>query len=97
MSVIAKNESNGKVFSFVKGADIAILQRLSEESRTSQPACIKQMDDYAVMGFRTLMFAMKELSALTTTKSLEDCTPEMIESQENEVSLLGITALEDLL
>ena len=55
------------------------------------------MDDFAVMGYRTLMFAMKELSSLTTQKSLENCAEEDIESQENQVTLLGITALEDLL
>ena len=80
MSVIAKNESNGKVFSFVKGADIAILKRLSTESKENQKKCISEMDDFAVMGYRTLMFAMKELSSLTTQKSLENCTDEMIES-----------------
>jgi len=37
------------------------------------------MDDYAVLGFRTLMFAMKELPSLTTQKSLENCTDEEIE------------------
>ena len=40
MSVIAKNESNGKVFSFVKGADIAILPRLSIESKANNKVCI---------------------------------------------------------
>jgi hypothetical protein len=38
------------------------------------------MDDFAVMGYRTLMFAMKELSSLTTQKSLEKCSVEDIES-----------------
>ena len=35
MSVIAKNGSTGKVFSFVKGADIAILPRINEESKAN--------------------------------------------------------------
>ena len=55
------------------------------------------MDDFAVMGYRTLMFAMKELSSQITQKDLEDLNEEEIETQENHVSLLGITALEDLL
>jgi magnesium-transporting ATPase (P-type) len=35
MTVVAKRESDGKIFSFVKGGDVVIVDRLSQGSRDS--------------------------------------------------------------
>ena len=64
MSVIVKRESDGKVINFIKGADIAIIPRLSKSDSSEQ--LIELMDKFAGQGLRTLMFAMKELSSDTT-------------------------------
>ena len=66
MSVVAKDLSNDRIVSFVKGADIAIMPRLTEESKQNDQESIDAMNSFAEEGFRTLMFAKKELSSLTT-------------------------------
>jgi magnesium-transporting ATPase (P-type) len=92
MSVIVKREHDGKVFNFIKGADIAIIPRLSKSE--GEEDTITLMDSFASKGLRTLMFGMKELSPLTSKKSLDEMPTEEF---ENDVTLLGITGLEDLL
>lgn len=47
MTVIAKRTSDSKVFSFVKGGDVVILERLTVESMHSQSETIKIMDQLA--------------------------------------------------
>ncbi len=64
MSVVVKRESDGKVINFIKGADIAIIPRLSKSNSSEQT--IELMDKFAGQGLRTLMFAMKELPSDTT-------------------------------
>ena len=61
MSVVVKREEDGKLFNFIKGADLTILPRLSEESKSQSVETIELMDKLAGVGLRTLMFAMKEL------------------------------------
>jgi len=53
------------------------------------------MDDLACQGFRTLMFAMKELdSSFSSDDAIKDADEKTLESN---LTLLGVTALEDLL
>ena len=52
------------------------------------------MDQFASKGLRTLMFAKKELSSLTSKKNLEEMPHEDF---EGGITLLGVTGLEDLL
>jgi len=52
------------------------------------------MDNYANLGLRTLMFAMKEFSSDFITNKLKEMPDDVF---ENEIYLLGITGLEDLL
>lgn len=59
MSVAVKNMENGKIINFVKGADLAILQRINQNQPFEQQ-CIEKMDDLATEGLRTLMFAIRE-------------------------------------
>ena len=71
MSVIVKDLSSGKVHCFTKGADIAIIKILSEE-RQEDSQVIDKMNSYASLGFRTLMFAMKELPSHETFETLKE-------------------------
>ena len=52
------------------------------------------MDNYANLGLRTLMFAIKEFSSDFITNKLKEMPDDVF---ENEIYLLGITGLEDLL
>lgn len=92
MSVVVKRESDGNVINFIKGADIAIIPRLVKHDSSDET--IELMDKFAGQGLRTLMFGMRELPADTTKQSLETMEPEEF---EGEVTLLGVTGLEDLL
>jgi magnesium-transporting ATPase (P-type) len=76
MSVIVRREEDGKVFNFIKGADLTILPRLTEESKSSSKETIELMDKFAAVGLRTLMFAMKELpsSAVDNVKEEPEST-----------------------
>jgi magnesium-transporting ATPase (P-type) len=64
------------------------MERLSKEKDQAQQdydnATIQNMDELAVIGRRTLMFAIKEMSSLD-------------EDPEQGLTLLGATALEDVL
>lgn len=91
MSVTVKRQSDGLIFNFAKGADMAITKRLKEVGEKE----IKMMDllnSFADNGLRTLMFAMRELKLEDTPDDLEND-----EKFEKEYDLLGVTGVEDLL
>jgi P-type E1-E2 ATPase len=90
MTVIAKRMSDGKVYSFVKGGDVVIIDRLSKESKDSDTQTIQLMNDLASMGKRTLMFACKDMGADVNVD-------ENIDHFETELTLLGTSGLEDVL
>lgn len=94
MSVAVKRESDGKVFNFVKGADVAIVPNLVQESKEASADTQKIMDQYAHRGLRTLLFAYKELEADSTAESLKDVGTDYLES---DLTLVGVTGLEDML
>ena len=83
------------MINYIKGADLAIIPRLSKSSdQAKNQETIKLMDEYATTGLRVLMFGQKILPAETTKESLKD---EPLENFEGDIELLGITGLEDLL
>ena len=49
---------------------------------------------FAEQGLRTLMFAKKELSSLNTPGDIKNIEEQLI---EEDLTLLGVTGLEDLL
>mmetsp|Transcript_23967 Transcript_23967/g.36739 ORF Transcript_23967/g.36739 Transcript_23967/m.36739 type:complete len:116 (+) Transcript_23967:1485-1832(+) len=57
MTVVARRKEDQAVFAFVKGADNVIIPRLAE----SNQATLNHMEDFAKKGYRTLLFAIKEL------------------------------------
>lgn len=91
MSVIVKRPSDSKLFVFTKGAESSIFPRAVKDEEKMR-LCSTAVEHYANQGYRTLVFAMKELnvpeSAISTTPT------NVIES---DFQLLGVTAMEDLL
>ena len=94
MSVIVKREHDGAVINFIKGADIAIIPRLAKNEDAHTDETIQLMDKFASDGLRTLMFGKKELNSLTDKQTLEKMP---MEDYEGDITLLGVTGLEDLL
>ena len=66
MSVLVRERASGKVFVFAKGAESAILTRLSSESSSS--AMRRKIDEEVIRfgqrGLRTLVFASKDKSLM---------------------------------
>lgn len=93
MSIIVKREEDDKVFNFIKGADMAIIPRLTEESKKESAETIELMNEFASQGLRTLMFGVKELhyDEGTDFREIKD------EELEEGITMLGTTGLEDLL
>jgi len=97
MSVIVKSLQTGKVINFIKGADMAIEPRLTEETRDSAlgQTTLNDMNSMASKGLRTLIFAMKELASDWDHEKLMEVKD--LEVLESGINLLGVTGLEDLL
>jgi len=99
MSVIVKQRfedgTYGKPINFIKGADIAICKRLNQDSLDQEESTMEIMDELAVNGLRTLMFAKKELNEEYDNIEKLKTVPD--EDVEDGLKFLGITALEDLL
>ena len=77
MSRVVQNVKTGQVLVLTKGADSAILSRTIarnyasnvrnqgclERFNSEERAIVNDIEDFAAQGFRTLMFAMKELDS----------------------------------
>ncbi|XP_078483952.1 phospholipid-transporting ATPase ID [Ciona intestinalis] len=110
MSVIVKN-TDDKLVLYCKGADSAILQRLShncDQNLVSKTE--RHLDSFAREGLRTLCLAKKEISAdeydvwkeahfkaSTALEDREDKLSAVYEEIERDLDLLGATAIEDKL
>lgn len=73
---------------------MAIVPRLSAGDETDNQSSIEKMDEYAAEGLRTLMFAKKEIANVVDANSLKEGDESML---EEDLTLLGVTGLEDLL
>lgn len=70
MTRIVKNLETGEVFAYTKGADSAMLPLCEKQCNESghpdfykeEKVVIKSIDKFANKGFRTLVFAMREIS-----------------------------------
>jgi P-type E1-E2 ATPase len=87
MTVVVEIDS--KIYAFVKGADISVepLCYLSEDDQVT----LDDLDDFAEKGLRTLAYAFKEIGPY---ENLDDLT---VESVECNLTLLGVTGVEDML
>ena len=87
MSVVVRDQATGKTYSFCKGADTAIAQRLISEADKKQ-ATVDSIK-FAKKGYRTLAYAYKELDSHKTVYTEDEI--------ENGLQLLAITGVEDKL
>ncbi|KAM7538028.1 hypothetical protein Aperf_G00000064652 [Anoplocephala perfoliata] len=108
MSVIVE-DADGKLFLMVKGADTVIYDRLVDDARFRKET-LDHMDVFAKIGLRTLCIAFRRLDrdyyekwdkvyyersiAVTNRAALVD---ESYEEIEQELELVGSTAIEDKL
>jgi len=100
MSVVV--EDSGKIYAFVKGADSTLMKMKSENQNSH--SILKLEDDiknFAIKGWRTLVFGMKEISP-QDGQSLENILKDgwdqlKIEQVESNLTLLGATGVEDSL
>ncbi|XP_053404518.1 phospholipid-transporting ATPase IF-like isoform X2 [Mercenaria mercenaria] len=106
MSVIVQNE-NDEIYLLCKGAESAILDRVIEGDKSGT---LLHVNEYAVLGLRTLVIAMRQLEPEEFTKfdqmlsdarkSLQDREQKLAEAfdfVERDFQLLGATAVEDRL
>lgn len=111
MSVIVRQETTNHIFLFIKGADNAIEQRLTETDRhLFQMNYSNDVDRYSQQGLRTLVLAWKPISedefsnwkekyetAQAEIHNREEKVWEVMSEIEREVQYLAITAVEDAL
>jgi magnesium-transporting ATPase (P-type) len=91
MTVIVQTQK-GKILVFTKGADTSVeplLVGLDEKDKMT----LDNLDDFANEGLRTLVYAYKELKS-TSAQYIKNMIPEEFES---DLTLLGVTGVEDLL
>lgn len=107
MSVLIKHNNKYKLFA--KGADSAILNRLSPKEQPFLELVQRKLKDYSKEGLRTLCMGCKILSEeevikmreetlrIDSSENKKDLLPKFLESIENNFFLLGGSAVEDKL
>ncbi|UYV77865.1 ATP8B2 [Cordylochernes scorpioides] len=108
MSVIVREE--GKINLYCKGADSVIFQHLHPDSAAVKLQTVQHLNKFAGEGLRTLCMAMKELEpaefedwsrrhqlAATSLEQREQKVEELYEEIEQNLTLLGASAIEDKL
>jgi phospholipid-transporting ATPase len=110
MSVVIKNEQ-GKIFMLTKGADNKIIERSKiTQMGNVFDELMKNLNLFAIEGLRTLLLAKKEMSEeeylaykdqMNNARSLLDGREKAVEDveelYEQELSIIGMTAIEDRL
>ncbi|KAJ3058360.1 hypothetical protein HDU98_005521, partial [Podochytrium sp. JEL0797] len=112
MSVIVKDVETGKYHLYIKGADNVILERLNPDERINPAdkvaAAIQCLDEFSVVGLRTLVIAFRELdddlyyafkdeyeAAETALVDRDLKMTAASEKVEHDLTLVGCTAIED--
>ncbi|CAO3618575.1 unnamed protein product [Cunninghamella echinulata] len=108
MSVVIK-DPQGNIKLYCKGADTMILERLKPNNPYVQPT-LSHLEDFATEGLRTLCYAMRNISAeeyerwnqiyekaATTLTDRAEALDEAAEMIEQNMDLIGATAIEDKL
>lgn len=85
MTVVVKNTQTGKTLAFCKGADVAILDKITDKNVSD--GAFRETQDISRKGYRTLCYAMKELDPKQETFTDEEV--------EKDLTLIGITGVED--
>ncbi|XP_047469990.1 phospholipid-transporting ATPase IF-like [Penaeus chinensis] len=113
MSVAVRDESSRKIWLLTKGAESSVLKRCSvseQASRSLRDTTLKHINDYAMLGLRTLAVARRELTdkqyedfatqlsqARQTLDNREEAVRKVSDRMEADLTLLGATGVEDLL
>lgn len=109
MSVIVQDQDD-KIWLMCKGADSKIFERLHPDSNELMKITLEHLADYAHEGLRTLCLAQREISeseytawelkhheASTTLENRDEKLDAVYEEIEQNLHLLGATAIEDKL
>ncbi|XP_015997328.2 phospholipid-transporting ATPase ID isoform X2 [Rousettus aegyptiacus] len=109
MSVIVRNPE-GKIRLYCKGADTILLDRIQHSTQELLNTTTDHLNEYAGEGLRTLVLAYKDLGeedyeewagrrlqASLAQDGREDRLASVYEEMENDMMLLGATAIEDKL
>ncbi|XP_042878523.1 phospholipid-transporting ATPase IF-like [Penaeus japonicus] len=113
MSVVVRDETNQKIWLLTKGAESSVLKRCllsTSEQQRMHDVTLKHIDDFAMLGLRTLAVARRELtekqyedfaSQLSQAKQVledrEEAVRKVTNRMEADLTLLGATGVEDLL
>ncbi|XP_050716966.1 phospholipid-transporting ATPase IF-like [Eriocheir sinensis] len=113
MSVVVREEWSGRLWLLTKGAESSVLRRChvaSEDEQRSHDATAAHIDDYAMLGLRTLAVGRRELSdkqykefagqlslARSDLEEREAAVRKVTDLMEAKLTLLGATGVEDLL
>ncbi|GBE58800.1 phospholipid-translocating P-type flippase family protein [Babesia ovata] len=109
MSVVVE-DGDGRILTLCKGADSALLSLLRGTQRIKVPNLEEQLHDFATVGLRTLVFAVRELSAseyrvwhdaystaLLAGEGRDDAISSIVADLERDMKLVGCSGIEDLL
>ncbi|KAJ1516206.1 hypothetical protein HMI54_010398 [Coelomomyces lativittatus] len=109
MSVVVRTQTD-EIYLYCKGADSVIFQRLREGQDTLKAEVLEALQAFAVEGLRTLCLAYKRLDPLEYThfskkyhkasllvEGREQAMEDIANSLEQNLILLGATAIEDQL
>lgn len=109
MSVITRNQK-GEIKLYCKGADTVIYERLSSNGQTFSEITLRHLEDFATEGLRTLCCAVAYIpddvyndwkdtyhKASTSLQNRERKVEDAANLIENNLMLLGATAIEDKL
>ncbi|EYB97081.1 hypothetical protein Y032_0143g2374 [Ancylostoma ceylanicum] len=109
MSVIVR-EPSGKYKLYIKGADQKIFERLQTVSQKEMKRTAGHLQQFAIGGYRTLCFAVRTIdndtfaawykvyiATINDTSSRKDKLAELAEKIEKDLTLIGVSAIEDRL
>ncbi|XP_076435562.1 phospholipid-transporting ATPase IF-like [Babylonia areolata] len=109
MSVIVQNEQ-GEVYLLCKGAEVSVFDKISAADSDAIQTARAQVDQLAVLGLRTLAIAHRKLTpeqyeqvnallmeAKTSLQDREQKVEEAYTQVERDLTLLGVTGVEDKL
>ena len=110
MSVIVKRQTDDRILVYTKGADSMIYSRLASGQDEMCATTDKSLEEFANHGLRTLCVAKRELDptwyqrwsreyqhASVLTEGREERMEELASEVEQQLTLLGATAIEDRL
>ena len=97
MTVAVKDEISGKYYVFVKGADekISAIRSESDLNDPESSSILEKVHEYGGQGLRTLVFAMREMSAAEFDEIDWEDKMLLPEKLERDLEILGCTGVLD--